>query len=182
MSLQDLNKLCTPAQLYLFITLFSLVIMIYQNAGTYENVLCVGNYECHNSPNKAVLAVVKLIYIGFWTFVLQMICKGGYKNVSWFLVLLPVILFMLILIFGMGPWTYAGRMVEGMTNLNEANTPKGAANYVSDNVGKVADDVKKRLAAAKQTGNIDRAAHRKAMGVLADRLKNVAVTSASKIK
>lgn len=119
MALPDLNKLCTPAQLYLFITLFSLAIMIFQNVGTYSNVLCLGKYECHNAPNKTLLVFVKLIYISFWTFVLQMICKGGYKNFAWFLVLLPIILFMLLLIFALGPWTYSGRFIEGMSNQEE---------------------------------------------------------------
>ena len=119
MTLPDLNKLCTPAQLYLFITLFSLVIMVFQNGGTYENVLCMGNYKCHNAPSKSILVFVKLIYISFWTFVLNMICKGGYKNFAWFLVLLPIILFMLLLIFALGPWTYTGPFLEGMTNEGE---------------------------------------------------------------
>jgi len=33
--------------------------------------------------------IAKILYIGFWTFVLNYICKAGYKSVSWFLVLLP---------------------------------------------------------------------------------------------
>lgn len=165
MTLPDLNKLCTPAQLYLLITLFSLVVMIFQNNGTHSNVLCVGNYECYNSPNKSLLVFIKLIYISFWTFVLQMICKGGYKSFSWFLVLLPIVLFMLLLIFALGPWTYKGgfiegmenpdendegeedkadydgnngsSFVEGMTNLNQIKTPKDGANYVAERVDRV---------------------------------------------
>jgi hypothetical protein len=133
MVLYDLNKLCTPAQLYLFITLFSLVIMIFQNVGTYSNVLCVGTYKCHNAPNKSLLVFIKLIYISFWTFVLQMICKGGYKNFAWFLVLLPIVLFMLLLIFALGPWSYNGLVIEGMKNNNDEDEEDkhGNRNYTS---------------------------------------------------
>ena len=182
MAIPDLNKLCTPAQLYLFITLFSLVIMIYQNAGTHDNVLCVGNYECHNAPNKAVLVFVKLLYIGFWTFVLQMICKGGYKNVSWFLVLLPVILFMLILIFGMGPWNYKSSMIEGMTNLSDVKTAKDGANFVSDKINKLAD-VRIKMAESEKNENekITKEDCRKRIITFANAIKDAATNAASEV-
>jgi hypothetical protein len=113
-----INNLCTPAQLYLFFTLLSLVIMVYENSGTPNNMLCMGKYRCR-SPNKMLLVFVKLIYIAFWTFVLNLMCKGGYKNFAWFLVLLPLILFILVLLFGFGPWIYTERYFEGMENNNE---------------------------------------------------------------
>jgi hypothetical protein len=113
MALQDLNKLCSPAQLYLFLTLLALIIMVFQNNGTYENVLCVGNYECHNSPNKMALVFVKLIYIAFWTFILNLMCRGGYKNLAWFLVLFPILLSSFLLAFAIGPWSHKGRLFEG---------------------------------------------------------------------
>jgi len=39
----------------------------------------------------------KALYILFWTFVLNAICKAGYKEVSWFMVLLPIILLFIII-------------------------------------------------------------------------------------
>ena len=33
----------------------------------------------------------------FWTFVLNAICKAGYKNLSWFLVLFPFLLLFIAL-------------------------------------------------------------------------------------
>lgn len=184
MALRDLNKLCTPAQLYLFITLFSLVVMIYQNAGKYSNVLCVGNYECHNAPNKSVLLFAKLVYIAFWTFVLQMICKGGYKNFAWFLVLLPVILAILILIFGLGPWTH--RLVEGLTNLKDVKLPKDAAAYVSEHVNDVAD---KRINRAEQNqedakdpnATILKSEHRQQIIDFANNIKAAATAAAAEV-
>ena len=51
----------------------------------------------------------KAIYILFWTFVLNAVCKAGYKEVSWFLVLLPIILMFVIL----GMVLINGRVFEG---------------------------------------------------------------------
>jgi hypothetical protein len=140
MAITDLNKLCTPAQLYLFLTLLSLVIMVYENTGTYENTLCVGNYECYNTPSKMTLVFVKLIYIAFWTFVLNLMCNAGYKTFAWFLVLLPILAFILLLIFALGPWNYRMRHYrEGMTNLSDIKNANDAVNYVSQKVNETAD-------------------------------------------
>ena len=47
----------------------------------------------------AILAVfVKLIFIFVWTFLLNLLCSKGYKNLSWFLVLLPYVIVLLIVI------------------------------------------------------------------------------------
>jgi hypothetical protein len=43
--------------------------------------------------------IVKLIYIFFWTWILNLMCKDGHSEISWFLVLLPFILYFLILVF-----------------------------------------------------------------------------------
>jgi hypothetical protein len=137
MKFPDLNKLCTPAQLYLFVELFLLIIMLVQN-GNSDNTLCLGQYECYDAPNKAVMLFVKLGYVGFWTFVLNLICNAGYKNLSWFLVLLPVILFFIILVLALGPWNYNGSSVlimEGMQNAKctspqSLTTAKQGAEYV----------------------------------------------------
>jgi len=121
MKFKDLNNLCSPAQLYLFFTLLSLVVMIYENSGTPDNMLCFGNYECHNAPSKPVLIIVKLIYIAFCTFILNLICKSGYKNLAWFLVLLPVFAFILLFIFALGPWIYKDIPDEKIVYMNYMN-------------------------------------------------------------
>ena len=155
MKLPDLTKLCTPAQLYLFVELFLLVIMLIQN-GDSDNTLCLGNYECYDAPNKGIMLLVKLGYVGFWTFVLNLICKAGYKNLSWFLVLLPVILFFMVLVLALGPWTYNDSssvlIIEGMENQtckdpNTLTTAKDGAEYVKCNatntIKQIANDIKK---------------------------------------
>ena len=36
--------------------------------------------------------VFKLVFAFIWTFILEWLCKKGYKSISWFLVLLPYII------------------------------------------------------------------------------------------
>lgn len=97
--MKSVKVLCKPAKLYLFLSVFILLSMIIQNLGK-NNILCFGPLECYE-VNKIALLLIKLLYISFWTFILQMICKGGYTNVSWALVLLPIILFGLTLVMYM---------------------------------------------------------------------------------
>ena len=99
MSLQSYVKsLCTPAYVYLVMSVISLVMIMLQNAGN-TTEYCAGNFACDVSSTGIVLLVHGL-YIMFWTFVLNSICQAGYKNLSWFILLLPFVLgFILIGLF-----------------------------------------------------------------------------------
>jgi hypothetical protein len=57
----------------------------------------MGPLEC-NVGNNAVVFLMKILYIALWTFILDYICKSGYVNVSWFLVLLPFIMLLVLLV------------------------------------------------------------------------------------
>lgn len=87
--------LCTPAYVYLVISVIALVVMIFQNMGS-KQVYCLGMYEC-DVGNVTAIFVIKILYVLFWTWILNLICNQGYTGVSWFLVLLPFILFFLLL-------------------------------------------------------------------------------------
>ena len=91
-----LNKLCSPAVFYFFISIFSFLIMYLQNIGRDSKEFCLGVYEC-NVNNRNYIYLFDLVYIFFWTYLLNLLCKKGYKDISWFLVLLPY-LFMFVLI------------------------------------------------------------------------------------
>jgi len=70
-------KICTPAVLYLVISLFLVLYGLF----TLRTVWGFGVWAW------------TLIHIGiilFWTFVLNAICAYGFKWVSWILVLLPI--------------------------------------------------------------------------------------------
>ena len=93
--IKDFRNLCTPAHLYLVISVFAMIVMMFQNAGN-TNTYCVGDYECP-VPNTGLIFLSKAVYILFWTFILNALCKAGYKNFSWFLVLIPFILMAILI-------------------------------------------------------------------------------------
>lgn len=95
MAIVGFKNLCPPAIFYLVISLISLMVIAFFNFGN-ENVYCVGYYSCPVSSVYLVF-LVKLIYIVFWTWVLNLICRAGLPIVSWLLVLLPVILFFVLI-------------------------------------------------------------------------------------
>jgi len=92
---KTLKELCAPALVYFIISILALLIVLLQNLGN-RNSYNVGSFSCR-VPNTTLVFIVKLIYILFWTWVLNLICKDGYSGISWLLVLLPFILFFVII-------------------------------------------------------------------------------------
>ena len=93
------KALCAPAQFYLVISAILGSLILVQNlfhGDTSE--LCVGLYTCDIS-HVAVFFMVKILYVLFWTFVLNFLCRKGLKSLSWFLVLVPFVLFALLLFY-----------------------------------------------------------------------------------
>ena len=112
---KDFKKLCTPASVYLFINVIIFISIAIQNFGN-TTQYCVGQYKC-NVPNTFSMFLFKAVYMLFWTFVLNAICKAGYKEVSWFMVLLPIILLFIIIgmvILNSGSATIFEGFKEGM--------------------------------------------------------------------
>jgi len=95
MSFVGLRNLCTPAYVYLVISSVALVVMFMQNIGN-TKIYCLGSYSCDVS-NTPMIFVIKLIYILFWTWLLNIICRGGATAFAWALVLLPFIMLFLVL-------------------------------------------------------------------------------------
>ena len=87
---KTLKELCTPAMVYFVISVVALVMVLLQNLG-HQNSYTVGSFSCR-VPNTALVFIVKIVYILFWTWVLNLICKDGHTSISWLLVLLPWIL------------------------------------------------------------------------------------------
>jgi hypothetical protein len=92
---KSLKELCTPSLLYFVISMIALVIVLLQNLGN-TNSYHVGSFSCR-VPNTAAVFIVKLIYVLFWTYILNLICKDGHVGLSWLLVLLPWILLFVII-------------------------------------------------------------------------------------
>lgn len=95
MTLVGLRNLCTPAYVYLVISIITILVIGIQNFGR-KNVYCLGPYSC-NTPNSSTFFILKVIYVLFWTWILNIICKSGYETVSWVLVLLPYVLMFLLI-------------------------------------------------------------------------------------
>ena len=95
MTIKYIKKLCTPAYVYLVISVVAIVVLMFQNCGNVDTY-CIGSYECP-VPNTALVFFIKFLYVAFLTFILDSICKAGHKQFSWFLVLFPFILFFVLL-------------------------------------------------------------------------------------
>ena len=87
---RTVKELCTPAMIYFVISIIALAMVLLQNLGN-QNSYNVGSFSCR-VPSTALVFIIKLIYILFWTWVLNLICKDGHTSISWLLVLLPWIL------------------------------------------------------------------------------------------
>jgi hypothetical protein len=86
----NLRKLCTPSLLYFILSFIGLFLIGIQNSKDIEK-LCLGSYECYVG-NNVVIFLLNAVYILFWTFVLDLMCKNGWTDLSWFIFLLPFIL------------------------------------------------------------------------------------------
>lgn len=89
------KKLCAPSHLYLVISLVFVVIASIQNMGN-NNTYCLGTHEC-DVTSTTLIFVIKMIYILFWTWILNLMCNSGATSIAWFLVLFPFILMFIIL-------------------------------------------------------------------------------------
>ena len=91
----SINNLCDPAYFYFIISMFSIIVMAYQNYGN-TNVYCLGDYSCKVSSTYMMFAI-KLMVVLLWTWILNLICKAGVPALSWFLVLLPILISFILL-------------------------------------------------------------------------------------
>lgn len=92
-------SICTPVYVYLVISVISFLMMIGMNM-----------------PGVNILMFVIKVLV--WSFILNFICKSGYVNVSWFLVLLPFIfIFIFVVFFTTGMALEAGKQTQQKLNI-----------------------------------------------------------------
>jgi hypothetical protein len=96
---KSIKELCMPSMVYFILSILSILIVLMQNLGN-TNRYQIGNYSCRVT-STTLLFVVKIIYVLFWTYVLNLICKDGYSALSWLLVFFPFFVFMLMIAFFM---------------------------------------------------------------------------------
>lgn len=95
-SLKLFNSLCSPAQLYLGISVLAVLGQCYQNVGN-PNMFSCGLMKAGTPINNIFYIVFEVLYVLGWTYLLNILCKKGNTQLSWLLVLLPFIaMFILI--------------------------------------------------------------------------------------
>jgi hypothetical protein len=90
---RQFSNLCGPALFYFLISMIAVIICILQNIGNKNNCK-IGNMNIKG--NKFMIFLFKIVFILFWTWVLALICRAGYKGISWFLVLFPFIMMIFV--------------------------------------------------------------------------------------
>ena len=95
----DLRKMCTPATIYFLLSLIFLVILGISNLKESER-LCLGDYSCYVG-NNTIVFLINAVYILFWTFILDLMCKNGYTSLSWIILLFPFVFSFIILALAM---------------------------------------------------------------------------------
>jgi len=92
---KSLNQLCTPSYIYFIISIIGLAAAAFQNLGN-NQLYALGNFSCR-VPSTIAIFVLKLVYVLFWTWILNLMCKDGEESIAWLLVMLPFILLFVII-------------------------------------------------------------------------------------
>ncbi len=106
--IQDFKNLCAPALVYLILVVVGIIAQIMGNMATFSNTIST------------------IIVAGLWTWLLNFVCKSGYTVVSWILVFLPILLYILIIVF----------LIKFMDNMSKTEKDKF--------VKSVKEDIKKQ--------------------------------------
>ena len=95
--MSKVQSLCTPALVFFVISVVSLFVMIFDNLEN-THTYCVGNVSC-NVANTSMIFIFEILFLVFWTWLLNFICSRGYSGVAWFILLFPyILLFMVVLL------------------------------------------------------------------------------------
>jgi hypothetical protein len=78
------KSLCLPSKVY-FVFAFIAILMSIVAPSTFGGV-------------SMLMHLVHIVYVIFWTWVLNLICGAGYKWISWVLVLAPFLLFFFLFV------------------------------------------------------------------------------------
>jgi hypothetical protein len=91
----SLRKLCSPALLYFVISMIGFIMILIQNLGNTKKYT-IGSFTV-NVTSTFFVFIFKFLYIIFWTWILNLLCKSGFSVLSWLFVLFPFILFFVLL-------------------------------------------------------------------------------------
>ena len=74
----NFSTLCAPAKLYIVLGFLTFFIGIFNGI-------------------SIVILLINLLFAFIWTYILGWLCKKGYKYISWFIVLFPYILLVIVI-------------------------------------------------------------------------------------
>ena len=73
-----MNKLCSPAMLYLVISAIAIISAFFKK--------------------MSMMAIAtKVVFVALWTWFLNYLCSKGHTGISWFLVFFPLLFYFLVL-------------------------------------------------------------------------------------
>ena len=78
-----MNKLCSPALLFLILAIISVIMGIVARA-------------------EPMTLIVKALFIVIWTWFLNFLCSLGHEGISWFLVVMPFIIMLFVISIAFG--------------------------------------------------------------------------------
>ena len=89
-------SLCPAAKIYLLISVIAMIVMSLNVFGT-NHVFCIGSSTCESPINVVSLYLLKILYVVFWTWVLNVICRKVSMGLALAIALVPFLLFFVFL-------------------------------------------------------------------------------------
>lgn len=93
---KNIMQLCNPALFYLIVSSIALLVTLFQNLGN-NGIYTLGRMS-YRVPSTIIIFLIKIVYVIFWTWILNLICKDGYTSISWLLVFFPFIIIAIMII------------------------------------------------------------------------------------
>lgn len=90
------NQSCTPAKVYLVLSLISILSILIQNLFE-SHRYCLGMFSCQLDYSNIFIFLLKIVYMVVWAIIINSLCKTNYSNLAWAIVLFPIILMFVML-------------------------------------------------------------------------------------
>lgn len=95
--MKGFEKYCTPARIYLGISVIAIISIVIQNiVNKNNNELCIGMHKC-SMEHKSLVLLFKILYMFLWAWLLNYLCSKGLKKLAWAILLIPFLLIAIIM-------------------------------------------------------------------------------------
>ena len=88
-------ELCAPTRIYLVLSVITFLVMVFQNYGNID-IFCLGSLQCE-APDLKMIFIIKILYVLFWTIIIQLLCNAGQDIIAWLFVLYPILLYFIMI-------------------------------------------------------------------------------------